>query len=173
MMKGSKKMKYSIVYSSQTGNTKLLADHIYEQLQKEDCVYQGTANEEALKADRIYIGFWTDKGKCDPKTEEFLQTLTNQEVFLFGTAGFGESAAYFEQIIKRTEAAIPEGVKVVGNYMCQGKMPASVRERYVKMSAAPEMKEKMENLIRNFDAALSHPDAQDLEKLKEAVESSR
>ena len=58
---------------------------------------------------------------------------------------------------------------IVGEYMCQGRMPQSVRERYLKMKDAPDHPTNLDVLIQNFDCALSHPDANDLEKLKEAV----
>lgn len=58
---------------------------------------------------------------------------------------------------------------IVGEYMCQGRMPPSVRERYLKMKEAPAHPANLDVLIQNFDCALSHPDANDLEKLKEAV----
>ena len=76
-------MSYSIVYSSKTGNTKMLADAIASVLPKADCVYVGQPCQEAFEADRIYVGFWTDKGKCNEEIEDFLKQLTEQEVFLF------------------------------------------------------------------------------------------
>ena len=48
-------------------------------------------------------------------------------------------------------------------------MPQSVRERYLKMKEAPDHPQNLDVLIQNFDCALSRPDANDLEKLKEAV----
>ena len=53
--------------------------------------------------------------------------------------------------------------------MCQGRMPQSVRERYLKMKETPDHPANLDVLIQNFDCALSRPDANDLEKLKEAV----
>ena len=53
--------------------------------------------------------------------------------------------------------------------MCQGRMPQSVRERYLKMKETPDHPANLDVLIQNFDCVLSHPDANDLEKPKEAV----
>ena len=53
--------------------------------------------------------------------------------------------------------------------MCQGRMPQSVRERYLKMKETPDHPANLDVLIQNFACVLSHPDANDLEKLKEAV----
>ena len=162
-------MTYSIVYSSRTGNTRQLAETIRSTLGLEQLVYYGNANEKALEADRIYVGFWTDKGACDSDTADFLKTLQGKEVFLFGTAGFGGAAEYFEKILQRTQAHLSEDNRVVGTYMCQGKMPMSVRERYVNMKAAPAKIPNLDQLIENFDSALSHPDEADLAGVAKAV----
>jgi flavodoxin I len=61
---------------------------------------------------------------------------------------------------------------IVGEYMCQGRMPQSVRERYLKMKDAPDHPANLDVLIQNFDCALSHPDADDLERLRQAVRNS-
>ncbi len=53
--------------------------------------------------------------------------------------------------------------------MCQGKMPPSVRERYMKMKVQPEHPENIDALIENFDRALSHPDGNDLERLRKII----
>ncbi|HCX92754.1 MAG TPA: hypothetical protein DGZ34_08800, partial [Lachnospiraceae bacterium] len=45
----------------------------------------------------LYIGFWTDKGNADNETLTLLSTLKNRRIFLFGTAGFGGSDAYFQK----------------------------------------------------------------------------
>ena len=162
-------MKIAIVYSSRTGHTKLLADTIREALSEDTCVYFGAPDEKALEADRIYAGFWTDKGTCDSDSAAFLKTLTDQELFLFGTAGFGVSADYFQKVLGKAEKNVPAGVSLVGSFMCQGKMPMSVRERYEKMQKSPIPVPNIKSLIENFDLALSHPDEKDLADLKAAI----
>lgn len=158
-------MSYSIVYSSRTGNTALLAQTIRDTLPASDCVYFGAPDAKALAADTIYAGFWTDKGTCDEQIVQFLQSLSGQKVFLFGTAGFGGAPAYFEQILNRVRENLPETTELIGSYMCQGKMPAAVRARYEAMEDNP----RRAAMIENFDRALSHPDAQDLDALANAV----
>ena len=48
-------------------------------------------------------------------------------------------------------------------------MPLSVRQRYEGMKKQPIHLPNLDALIENFDNALSHPDAEDLERLKQAV----
>lgn len=165
-------MTYSIVYSSKTGNTKMLADALHQALPADDCLYFGAPDAQALAAERIYIGFWTDKGSCDAETAAFLAQLTQQEIFLFGTCGFGGGVAYFEQILARVRDLLPESVQLVGSYLCPGKMPQSVRDRYVRIAEEePAKRSHMQKMIFNFDCALSHPDANDLQALIEEVEN--
>lgn len=158
-------MSYAIVYSSRTGNTALLAQTIRQTLPEEECIWCGAPDPKALAAQTIYVGFWTDKGTCDAASAQFLQTLTDQQVFLFGTAGFGGAPAYFTQILERVKSNLNAAVSIVGTYMCQGKMPQAVRTRYEAMDDSPQRTA----MLQNFDLALSHPDAQDLASLAAAV----
>lgn len=158
---------YSIVYSSKTGNTRMLAEALASFLPEADRVYMGEPAPLARGAERIYVGFWTDKGTCDPETAAFLAELTTQEVFLFGTAGFGGSADYFEKILAEVKQKLSPQVRLIGTYMCQGKMPQGVRHRYEAMEEGP----RRQMLLDNFDQALSHPDEADLQQLKAAVEA--
>ena len=54
--------------------------------------------------------------------------------------------------------------------MCQGRMPQSVRVRYEGMLQQNPEDERMKAMIENFDRALEHPDKEDLERLRLAVE---
>lgn len=158
-------MSYAIVYQSRTGNTAQLAQAIREALAAEPCSYFGPPSPQALAADTLYVGFWTDKGTCDEDLAHFLQRLTHQRVFLFGTAGFGGAPAYFAQILARVRENLPATVQVMGTYMCQGKMPLAVRARYEAMEDSP----RRTRMLDNFDQALTHPDQEDLARLKALV----
>ena len=161
-----KKENFSIIFSSLTGNTKKLADTIHEMLPHDKCDYFGENDSRVPQSDLLYIGFWTDKGNADHKTLELLAKLKNKKIFLFGTAGFGGSDVYFKKILEQVRQSIDSSNVVIGEYMCQGKMPPSVRERYIKMKQSPEHPANLDMLIKNFDCALSHPDGEDLERLK-------
>ncbi len=165
--------RYSIIFSSSTGNTKVLADAVREALPEEKCDYFGITGAEDLQSELIYVGFWTNMGNADNAALEVLAKLRGKKIFLFGTAGFGGSEEYFKSILADTKKAVDASNTIVGEYMCQGKMPQSVRERYMKMKEQPEHPDNLDMLIENFDRALSHPDADDLNRLKEAVKRVR
>lgn len=52
-------------------------------------------------------------------------------------------------------------------------MPNSVRERYMKMKNSPLPVPNIDAMIENFDRAVSHPDEQDLEQLRQVIASSQ
>lgn len=160
-------MPYSIVYSSRTGNTALLAQLLKNKLPESDLLYFGAPDVRAQEAQTILVGFWTDKGSSDQAISDFLKTLQRKNIFLFGTAGFGGSDAYFTQILARVKANLDSSNTLIGAYMCQGKMPLSVRQRYEAMQV--QQPQKMQQLIQNFDDALSHPNQEDLENFMQAV----
>lgn len=156
-------MRYSIVYSSNTGNTRQMAEEIEKQLPAGELVYCGAPDAAALQAEVLFVGFWTDKGSCDEKMAELLKQADGKTVYLFGTAGFGQSQQYFDQILARVRENLPAGAVYGGGFMCQGRMPQAVRSRYEAMQAKEPENARYKMLIENFDAALAHPNADDLE----------
>ena len=165
-------MKYAICYASKTGNTKQLAEAIRESLPEEDLLYYGSCDPKAYEADRIYLGFWCYKADCSEDVVAFLEGLHGKELFLFGTAGFGNVDAYFQNILDRVKRHIPADVTVTDTFMCQGKMPGSVREKYVKMKeTATGSIPNWDEMIENFDCAVTHPDQADLEHLKAKIKA--
>ena len=116
-----KSKKYSILVSSVTGNTKALADAIYEVLPKEYCDFYGNAKAQVPQSEILYIGFWTDKGTADSDTLKLLQALKNKKIFLFGTAGFGGSEAYFQKILNQIKQSLDSSNAVVENICAKAK----------------------------------------------------
>lgn len=170
-------MTYAIVYESSTGNTEQLAQAVAAALPSGECRAFGRVDEidraAVAQAERVYAGFWTNRGDCGDELAELLATLADKDVFLFGTAGFGADATYFAGVMSRVAVHLPASAQVVGSFMCQGRMPASVRTRYARTAAAkPEQAARMRQLIENFDEAADHPNDDDLARLRAAVEEA-
>lgn len=157
-------MKYAVVYSSNTGNTALLSDRIRQCIAPEELCWYGGPSASAWNADILFTGFWTDKGSCDEEIAEFLRQTKGKKIFLFGTAGFGRDAEYYEQILSRVLIHMDASNQLIGSFMCQGKMQGSVRKRYEAMLEAGAKQARM--LLDNYDTALSHPDEEDLKRLE-------
>lgn len=169
-------MNIAIIYSSNTGNTKKIAETIKEELKNENIVYFGNAVAEVPSADIYVIGSWTDKGNASKEILEFITRIKNSKIAYFGTAGYGGSKEYYETLFERVKANIDSSNQILGYFYCQGKMPMQVRDRYVKMITENPEDAKLQVSIKNFDEALSHPDNLDLENtrnwIKEIMENN-
>ncbi|MBS6196704.1 MAG: flavodoxin [Clostridiales bacterium] len=164
-------MKYKVVYTSRTGNTEMLAASIYRALPEHGKDIEALTEETGWDdAETYLVGFWTDQGSCQPETKAFLKKLKGKKVLLFGTCGAGPSQEYYGQIEQRVREELPSDCGYLGCYLCQGKMPMAVREKYQQMLAGEKKKKAMaENMIKNFDRALLHPDREDCSRAVEFV----
>ncbi len=81
-------MKSLIVYSSQSENTKKLADTIYKSLEGEKDIFSVDKAPSTKGYGLILVGFWLMAGKPDPKSSEYLSKLGKDDrLFLFATHG--------------------------------------------------------------------------------------
>lgn len=159
-------MKISIVYYSNTGNTYTIADSIRRELKDQDIVYFGEPPHMPIDSDLYIIGSCISNGNCVQQISDFINKLENKKIAYFATAGFGESKDYFKSLYERFIASIPKKEKVFDHFFCPGKMPASVREDYVKQLASNPGGEKMKVLINNFDKVKDRPNKDDISGAK-------
>ena len=146
-------MRVAIIYKSLTGNTKTIAEAIASIIEESQLAYIGEPTE-GIDADIYFVGSWIDKGNCTKEVAEYLAGLEAKKIALFATAGFGGSKEYYDTLAGRIKGQIPASNQVVGQFFCQGKMPMSVRERYVAMMQANPEDKNLEVSIRNFDEAV-------------------
>lgn len=164
-------MKIGIVYESKTGNTKIIAESIREVCQEAEhkVIFKDIKDldSKSEEVDLYFLGSWTDKGDCGDSINEFCKGLNKQKIALFGTAGFGGSAEYYQSLTDRFADALAEDNTIMGSFYCQGKMPTGIRNRYTKLLRENPEDEKLEVSIENFDKAQSHPDKDDIQNVKE------
>lgn len=150
-------MKYAIVYSSVTGNTKKLAEAIKNKVGEG---YFGKPSDEALSADTIFVGFWTAKNSCGEDIRKFIEQLSNKNIFIFGTAGYNNTEEYFKGILDSVKAHVPSSNTIIGSYMCQGKV-SDAKQANLKET----MPEKYESIKDNLVESANHPNENDINSL--------
>lgn len=165
-------MKLAIRYDSKTGNTKRLAEGLRDRLAESGTEVDIASISEAApapdalsSADAVLFGFWTDKGTCSPDAAAFLPELAGKRVFLFGTAGFGESPEYFERILGNVCAQLPETSTYLGGSMCQGQMGEAVKARYEAQATEHPDDSRWQMMLKTYGQALGHPDAADIDSV--------
>ncbi len=156
-------MKICVTYDSVTGNTRMLADVIEKK-------YTGMLTETPEEADVVFMGSWTDKGSLSEKMKAQAEKIHGKKVFIFGTCGFGGSTEYYEKLFERAAGLLDDSNEIIGHYYCQGKMPMSVKERYVSMLREHPEDKRMQVSLQNFEEALTHPDQNDLDRLSEMLD---
>ena len=156
-------MKALIVYSSQSGNTRKLAQSIYESLSMEKNMLP---IEEALKPGEdevLFLGFWLQGGKPDPKTAEYLAKVGKARLFLFATHGAAGNSKHAQDALAHAKSLAPSA-SFIGQFSCQGEVNPKVLEKVSKKSPPPPW-------IQDADGAVGHPDAQDESDLRAAIEA--
>ncbi len=158
-------MEYMVLYSSRTGNTRKLAAEIFRALPGTSKDMQEIGEYKGRDADLFFVGFWVDRGTCDISVINLLSGLHGKKVALFGTCGMG-GEEYFRAVGQRVSVWIPDDCSCMGTFLCQGKMPMQVREKYEIPMEDPAREECRLRLLRNFDEALLHPDERDMERAR-------
>lgn len=157
-------MKVAIVYDSITGNTKMLADLIFEEF-KEATVYKEYDNN-ILDADLIFVGSWTDKGGPSGKMQKVYEQIHNKKIFVFGTCGFGGDEKYYKILFDNTCKYINNDNNVIGYYFCPGKLSNGIKIKYENLLKQNPDDKKIKGMLDNFNKVLNRPNREDLDKLR-------
>jgi len=157
-------MKYMVVYASRTGNTEKIAAEIFGALPGKSKDIQ-RVEEVRGNADTYFVGFWNDKGTCSGSILEFLSSIHGKKVALFGTCGMGGNEDYFKQVAGRVEALIPDDNEFLGSFLCAGKMPPQVLERY-KLMQKRQDSPWIRQAIQAYEEGMLHPDENDLRRAR-------
>ena len=154
-------MKSLVVYSSQSGHTKKLAEAVYGALPEEKEVAPIEKAPDPQEYDFVAVGFWLKGGNPDPKAGEYLKKMAGVNLFLFATHGAAAGSDHAKKAME-TAAALAEGAKIVGTFDCQGEVNAGLLEKVKARPNPPAW-------IGDADTAIGHPDEADLNAIKEKI----
>ncbi len=161
-------IKNLVVYSSETGNTKLLAEEIYKGIPKsmgEKQIVNIRSWNGSLFAENYFIGFWINRGSCCLEIIDLLSSIHNSKIALFGTCGLGNVDNYYAALENNARVWIPDDNEFLGSYFCQGKMPAEVGAKYESYRGKCE-DGRINQMLALYDNALTHPNSADLSKAR-------
>ncbi len=155
-------MKSLVVYSSQTGNTKKLADAAYESLAGEKEIFPIDQAPDPDGYDFIAVGFWLQAGKPDPKTMAYLPKINApKHLFLFATHGAAAGSDHADNALKAAGELAPSAT-IVGTFSCPGEVNPKVLEKVRAKPQPPAW-------LADAPNAAGHPDNGDIEKLKQVL----
>lgn len=154
--------EYAVIYSSFTGNTEKIATVVYQAIPStsKDIIQIDPSITKEF-ADNYFIGFNIDNGTAPTLVTAFIKQLHKKNIALFGTYGYSSDQTYINQLTNNISSILPSDNKYFGCFLCQGKMPISVRNKYKDMLCKDLHNSSIIKLINNFDAAMLHPNAED------------
>jgi flavodoxin len=154
-------MKSIVVYSSQTGNTQKLADKVYETLKDEKTICKIEDAPDPSGFDLICLGFWLMAGKPDTKSQDYLQKIQKQKLFLFATHGASSQSQHAQQAIE-TAKTLAGQADIIGSFNCQGEVSPKILEKASSKPQPPVW-------LKDAPNACGHPDQTDLTQLADTL----
>ncbi|MDR2503689.1 MAG: flavodoxin family protein [Deltaproteobacteria bacterium] len=151
-------MKNLVVYSSRTGNTRKIAEAVHSVMPAgTELAAVETAPDPAGYA-FIALGFWVDKGEPDAAMSAYMARVKGASVGLFGTLGAWPDSEHARETMRRA-VGMMEGNKVLGTFICQGRVDPKLLAAMAKMRENPHAMTE-ERKARLLEAE-KHPDEAD------------
>jgi flavodoxin len=159
-----------IVYSSKTGNTRKIAEGIYRGLASRGITARiGTVEEAPVPGEDEWVlaGFWADRGAPDEKAADYIKTLRERDVGLFGTLGAYPDSNHAASLTRKAEELVSAQNTCLGAFLCQGKIDPKLTEQFMQFPEGHPHYMDEERKKRHAEAA-KHPNSEDIEKALEA-----
>lgn len=131
-------MKVHVIYSSLSGCTKRLAEHIYEDLETPNkAIFDLAQGQPDTDADVLLLGYWVDKGGPNEEMKKLMQTISGKYVGVFCTlAYFCDSNHGIDSLMKGAEM-LKEKNTIIGTYVCNGALAPKLIKQFRQRAAGP------------------------------------
>ena len=159
--------KWLIIYSSLTGNTKKIAEKIYESAGDADIFDIKSAPKNFSDYEVVALGYWLKRGAPDPLMTELLPKIHDTKVILFQTHGTEKFTEHSITAFARAGYLLGENCKILGTFSCQGKINPALIEKRMKSG---ENDPHLANIDR-WKKAADHPNEEDLQDAANFVET--
>jgi len=125
-------MKTLVVYSSRTGNTRLVAEAIHSIMPARAELVPVEEAPDPAGYDFLVLGFWVNRGELDAGMLAYMDRVKGSNVGLFCTLGTWPDSKRARKSIQKAVNLL-EGNNVLGSFICQGKVSLSPLESMAKM----------------------------------------
>ena len=151
--------KILVTYVSWTGNTKQVAEAIYEALEGDKTLRPADKTHDLSQHDIIFVGFPVHSHSVPYKIEEFLKKIPpEKKIALFSTHGSLTGSRLSREALEHATILASKS-KVLGTFSCRGKVSFQAMEI---LSKSPEHKA----WVKMAASARTHPDENDLEEAR-------
>lgn len=148
--------KILVTYISWTGNTKKVADAIFEALGGDKTIKPMDEVQNLNEYELIFIGFPVHSHSVPFKTEELIKKIpSGKKIALFSTHGSLAGSRLSREALEHA-SILASNLKLLGTFSCRGKVSMQAME---VLSKSPEHKAWVDMAA----SARTHPDDSDLE----------
>ncbi|MBD3415072.1 MAG: hypothetical protein GF421_11650 [Candidatus Aminicenantes bacterium] len=151
--------KTLVTYFSQTGNTKKVAEAIYENLQGDKQIknFKEADMEDMKDCDLIFVGFPVHSHSVPVAMERFIKQIPpNKKLAFFSTHGSLTGSRISREAIEHA-TVLASKAKLLGSFSCRGKVSLEALELLKK---SPEHRAWTDMAA----SASTHPDKNDLKE---------
>lgn len=159
--------KWAVIYSSVTGNTKMVAEAIAEAAEDADIFRVQDAPVDLSAYDIVAIGYWLRLGQPDPLTLKYLAKVQDSKVVFFQTHGTAPDSEHAITSFARAGYNLGLGCEILGTFGCRGKINPAMLEK--RKNAGPDDPHGGAKSQERWKLAANHPDEQDLADARDLV----
>lgn len=151
--------KTLVTYLSWTGNTKKVAEALFEELGGEKVIKKVEEIQNLDEYDLIFIGFPVHSHSVPIKIEQLLKKIPpGKKIALFSTHGSLTGSRLSREALEHASILASKS-KILGTFSCRGKVSNEAMEA---LSKSPEHKAWVEMAA----SAKAHPDENDLDDVR-------
>ncbi len=157
-------MKNLVVYSSRTGNTKKLAEALYEHIPGEKQIAPVSEAPDPGDFTFIAAGFRIENGEPDREIQEYLKKIVDDcQVFLFATHASERGSDTVKGAMKKARD-LARRARIVGEFDCQGEVPEDKLNEARQQTPEPAW-------VKDAEKAKGHPDQEDIREMLKLIDS--
>ncbi len=156
-------MQSLVIYSTRTGNTKYLAEAVYDTLGGEKTLVPIAELPQLLDSyELIAVGFSIMAARIEPRAAKFLSSYdAKAKLFLFATHGSATGSALVKNVMEQA-AGLVQRSELVGSFTCRGEVNPRVLYKLRKSSQPPPW-------LDEADESVGHPNEQDIQELSTVI----
>ncbi len=154
-------MKYAVIYLSQTGNTKDIAEELFLSLPADRRTIASLSQlQDIPQADHYFIGFPVHHNTCPLEVIDLLEQIESSNITFFATCGLTPTENYRKYIEKSVLPWINNDCLYCGTFLCQGSAAEVFTDKM--LASAPESVSELEKV---FQEGKAHPNDDDYDAI--------
>ena len=166
-------MKTLIIYSSETGNTKMVCEKAFEYINGEKVIIPIKEKDSVNldEFDNIVVGTWIDKANANTEAKKFINTLSNKNIYFIGSLAASLTSEHAKKCINNLTKLCSKKNNFVGGVLTRGKVAKDLQEKFTKfpLNIIHKFVHNMKEIILEAD---SHPNETDFLLVKDFIDKN-